>query len=103
VKIDKPSKPLPAGTIGDKPSHVSAGKTSPATSTLQPDSTSVSLGTKATQLQSMESSMASSPVVDPHKVAEIKQAISQGQFHVNTSVVADKLLESVQTLIGSKG
>jgi negative regulator of flagellin synthesis FlgM len=47
--------------------------------------------------------MASSPIVDPHKVAEIKQAISQGQFHVNTGVVADKLLESVQTLIGSKG
>jgi negative regulator of flagellin synthesis FlgM len=43
--------------------------------------------------------MASSPIVDAKKVAEIKLAISQGKFQVNSGVVADKLLESVRTLI----
>ena len=49
----------------------------------------------------MESSMASTPVVDTNKVNEIKLAISQGRFQVNSGVVADKLLETVKALIGN--
>ena len=103
MKIDKPGKPLPAAPAGDKSTRAGSGQAAPANTTPQTDSTSVSLGTRATQLQSMESSMASTPVADPHKIAEIKHAISQGQFHVNSGVVADKLLQTVHSLIGSKG
>ncbi|KXS33742.1 MAG: Anti-sigma-28 factor, FlgM [Candidatus Gallionella acididurans] len=103
VKIDKPGKPLPVSPAGEKTAHVSTGKANQPVAPSQSGSTSVSLGTKATQLQSMESSMANSPVANPNKVAEIKQAISEGRFTVNSGVVADKLIETVKELIRNKG
>lgn len=41
-------------------------------------------------------------VVDQAKVAEVKQAISEGSFKVNPDVVADRLLETVKELIQAK-
>lgn len=41
-------------------------------------------------------------VLDVAKVAEIKQAISEGRFKVNSEVVADRLLETVKELIQNK-
>jgi len=100
VKIDKPSKMLPSSMIGEAANRPAAGKSQPAP---QQSGTHVSLGSTATQLNKMESSMANSPVVDAGKVAEIKQAISDGRFQVNSSVVADGLITTVRDLIsGSK-
>jgi negative regulator of flagellin synthesis FlgM len=103
VKIDKPGKPLPVNPSGEKTARASTGNSSQPVAPSQSGSTSVSLGAKATQLQSMESSMANTPVADPNKVAEIKQAISEGRFTVNSGVVADKLIETVKELIRNKG
>ena len=50
----------------------------------------------------MESSMANTPVVNAAKVAEIKQAISEGRFKVNPEAVAGRLLDTVRDLIGSR-
>ena len=57
------------------------------------------LGSTTAQLRSLEGSIASTPLVDVKKVAEIKQAISEGRFKVNSGVVADRLINSVQDLI----
>lgn len=65
-------------------------------------STAVHLGSTSAQLQSMENSMANSPLVNAAKVAEIKQAISEGRFQVNSSLVADSLIKSVTDLIKSQ-
>jgi negative regulator of flagellin synthesis FlgM len=46
--------------------------------------------------------MSNTPIADAGKVAEIKQAISEGRFKVNSGVVADRLLETVRELIGGK-
>lgn len=100
MKIDKPSKPVPASSTGTR--ATGKGKAGTAPAPQQPSSTNVSLGSTAAQLQSMESSMASSPIVDTTKVAEIKQAISEGRFKVNSEVVADRLIETVQNLITNR-
>lgn len=104
MKIDKPGKPLPINPIGEEsarsPAKNKAGV--PSSAPHQPGSTSVSLGSIATQLHSMESSMASTPVVDSAKVVEIRQAISDGRFEVNSEVVADRLIETVRNLIDNK-
>jgi negative regulator of flagellin synthesis FlgM len=102
VKIDKPGKPLSTNSVGEAASQASAkGKTKPPYSTEPASSTNVSLGSTATQLSSLESNMANTPVVDASKVAEIKQAMSEGRFKVNSGVVADRLIETVRNLIGS--
>jgi len=103
VKIDKPSKPLPASLAGEGVAHAAAkGKSNPPPAAQQSGDTSVSLGSTAAQLHSMESSMANTQVVNAAKVAEIKQAISEGRFKVNPEVVAGRLLDTVRDLIGSR-
>lgn len=104
MKIDKPGKPLPVNPISEESArstpHSKAGAPPPAAQ--QPGSTSVSLGSVATQLHSMESGMANTPVVDSAKVAEIRQAISDGRFEVNSGVVADRLIATVRNLIDNQ-
>ena len=101
MKIDKTSTTLPTSSAADGAARATGkGKTVPAQQ--KPGSTSVSLGSTATQLHSMESSMANAPVVDAAKVAEIKQAIAEGRFQVNTAVVADRLIATVRDLIDNQ-
>ena len=98
MKIDKLGKTLPSNMIGDGATRITPNKPNPAP---QQSSTSVSLGSTASQLNKMEASVANTPVVDAGKVSEIKQAISDGRFQVNSGVVADRLIQSVRELISS--
>lgn len=98
MKIEKSSKPLPAAaTEGRTPAAKPADSAQPSATS----GTSVHLGASAAQLQGMESSMANSPLVNAAKVAEIKQAISEGRFQVNSGIVADSLIKTVTDLISS--
>lgn len=102
VKIEKSPKPLPASSGGEGKARAPTAK--PAGGGAQSSSTagtSVHLGATSSQLLSMETSMANTPVVDVAKVAEIKQAISENRFQVNSGVVADRLIETVKELISS--
>jgi negative regulator of flagellin synthesis FlgM len=101
VKIEKSSNPLPPPPVGEGQTRAPTAKPASA-QTPAASSTSVNLGATATQLRSMESSVANTPLVDAAKVAEIKQAISEGRFQVNSGVVADKLIKSVTDLINSQ-
>jgi negative regulator of flagellin synthesis FlgM len=101
VKIDKPST-LPASPLAEGAAKGRSGAAPATRPAEQPASTNVSLGSTAAQLHSMEGSMASSPVVDANKVAEIKQAISEGRFKVNSGAVANRLIETVRDLIDNK-
>lgn len=103
MKVDKPSKPLPISSVGEVTAPASSrGKASSTSAKQSTSSTSVSIGSTATQLNSIESSMTSSPVVDASKVAEIKQALSEGRFKVNSEVVAERLIKTVRDLIGGE-
>jgi negative regulator of flagellin synthesis FlgM len=103
VKIEKPGNSPPAGLMSDVTARAdkSGAAAQPSTAATQQSGTNVSLGSTATQLGKMEASMTSSPVVDANKVAEIKKAISEGRFQVNSGVVADRLIQSVRDLISS--
>ncbi|BBE51493.1 Anti-sigma-28 factor, FlgM [Ferriphaselus amnicola] len=45
--------------------------------------------------------MSNTPVVDVAKVAEIRQAISEGRFQINSGVVADRLIATARELLGA--
>ncbi len=105
MKIDKPGKPAPATHVGGTPAHAanlgkSSGKT--AKTGTPADSTSVSIGSTTMQLNTLAGNISDTPAVDAGKVAEIKEAISEGRFKVNSGVVADKLIETVRELINRK-
>lgn len=102
MKIDKTSKPLPSTKVGESTARGATAKPSGSkSSATSNDSTSVHLGSTTAQLRSMESAIASTPIVDAKKVAEIKQAITEGRFQVNSGVVADKLITTVRELISA--
>jgi negative regulator of flagellin synthesis FlgM len=49
----------------------------------------------------MEVDVANAPAVDAKKVAEIKQAISEGRFQINSAAIADGLISDVEELINA--
>jgi negative regulator of flagellin synthesis FlgM len=64
--------------------------TAPAASTAD----QVTLTGSARTLQKLSEAVASAPVVDTAKVAQIKEALQNGTYQINTQSVADKLLQS---------
>lgn len=103
MKIDKPSQTLPTNPTTEMGARASVkDKSGQPPASQQAESTNVSLGSTATQLQSLEASMTNAPAIDAAKVAEIKQAISEGRFQVNSSLVADRLIATVRDLIDNK-
>lgn len=102
MKIDKPGNAPPAvGLMNEGTARAPASTNTQPSAAPQESGTSVSLGSTAAQLGKMEASMSNTPVVDANKVAQIKQAISDGRFQVNSGVVADRLIQSVRDLISN--
>lgn len=104
VKIDKSSQQLPTTSLSESSAKASSARNNSGaavTANTQQASTSVHLGATSAQLRSIESSIASAPTVNAAKVAEIKQAISEGRFQVNSSVVADRLIASARELVSA--
>ena len=62
-------------------------------------SVDVQLSDLASQLQAIQARLASGEVVDAAKVAEIRQAIAEGRFHINADAIADRLLDTVRELL----
>ncbi len=65
-------------------------------------SEAVNVSSISNQLQAAQASSASSSVYATNKVNEIKQAISEGRFQVNSEKVADGLLNTVHELLNSR-
>ncbi|MBC3916411.1 flagellar biosynthesis anti-sigma factor FlgM [Undibacterium sp. Ji50W] len=76
----------------------------PADNTPAPvaNSSKVQISTLSTQLQALQSTQASNAVFETKKVEEIKLAISEGRFQVNSEKVADGLLETVKDLLNAR-
>lgn len=73
---------------------VEAGKGADKTPEQKPVSadSSVKLSDQAQQLKAIESRLQELPVVDSEKVAQLKQAISNGTYQMDSGRIADKLL-----------
>ncbi len=111
MKIDKSGKTPTVTPLRDGTSRAQGSRTAdtPSSSgatgsgaTPQSVATNVHLGETAGQLMSLQHAASSAPVVDSKKVAEIKQAISEGRFQVNASAVADGLIASVRDLVSAR-
>lgn len=99
MKIDNSIKTVAGAPVSDGQKR--ADKAAGAGRNPAPAAENVHLSPLSSQLQAIESNLANSGVVDAARVAEIKQAISDGRFKVNPEVVADRLLETVRELIQS--
>ncbi len=98
MKIDdsfKKTTPLGSGSASQA---TSAGKApgKPAEPAGNTPSVNVNL---SSQLQTLTGNMSDSAVFDTQKVEEIKAAIAEGKFTVDTGKVADSLIETVQNLL----
>lgn len=98
MKIDNAVKPPGGGATGVRKD---GGKPSVSPQVVEQGS-GVELSTLSTRLQEIESNLASSPVADNARVSEIRQAISQGTFKIDTGKIADGLLDSVRQMLASQ-
>lgn len=62
----------------------------------------VALSSLSARLQEANAAMAETPVVNAARVAEIKQAISEGRFQVNPERIADGLLDNVRQMLAAQ-
>lgn len=59
----------------------------------------VDLSPMSARLNEIESGLASMPVMNSERVAEIRQAIAQGSFKIDSSKIADSLIDSVRQML----
>jgi len=97
MKIENGIKTLGGRAIQHEPGR--PAKESAVDADLARPSTDVKLSALSSQLQAIEKGMADTAVVDAARVAELKQAISEGRFKVNSEAVADRLIATVKELI----
>ena len=81
-----PRSDAPAGAATTRPAERSGGVIAPPAVTLSDASARLATGDSGT--------------FDSGRVGQIKQAIRDGRFEVNSEIVADKLIASVRELFG---
>ena len=101
MKVENSVKSVTSNAVQQEPSR--PGREPAADAAWSPVSTNVKLSSLSAQLQMIEKGFADAPVVDAARVAELKQAISDGRFKVNPEAVADRLIDTVKELIRVHG
>jgi negative regulator of flagellin synthesis FlgM len=86
--VAKPAGSGGNGVVADK----SQGEASAAAAAAQTKD-HVTLTDSARSLQKIEEAVAKTPVVNAHKVAAVKQAISSGTYKIDAGRVAGKMLQ----------
>jgi len=62
----------------------------------------VELSPLSARIQEIESTIANTPAINSERVAEIRLAISQGNFKIDASRIADGLIDSVRQMLAAK-
>lgn len=91
------------GSVGGVPSGESRQRPEKnSTPSAKASGDKVELSSLASRMQEVEAALANVPVADAGRIAEIKQAMSEGRFKVDASKVADGLIENVRQMIASQ-
>ncbi len=93
--IDSKSLPQSLDKVAGKPSARNDASAAAAPAAGEP----IQLSAMSGQLSALETQLSASPAFDSAKVDAIKQAIRDGQFTINSSAIADKLLAGVQEFL----
>ncbi len=88
----EPLAPLKGTNAGGVAAERSQTDAAAASSTSQTGD-HLTLTTSARSLQKLSEAIANAPVVDASKVASIKQSVSSGAYRVDSTRIADKLLQ----------
>jgi negative regulator of flagellin synthesis FlgM len=80
------------------PSTGRAGSASDPSAPATGTTDSVHLTDAATRLQQLDEQLANAPAIDHARVEELRQAITEGRYKVDTVHVADKLIALERTL-----
>ncbi|MDW3094338.1 MAG: flagellar biosynthesis anti-sigma factor FlgM [Gammaproteobacteria bacterium] len=81
---------------GSKPTAKSSDDSAPsqkASASTNAAEGQVDLTNSAQKVDQLIANLSSEPIVDRQKVDEIKSALADGRYEVNSSVIADKLIE----------
>ena len=100
MKIDNSVKAT--GSLPSNDGRARSAKESPKAESSNAGSERVELSSLSSRMLQMEEAISNTPVVDSTKVDEIKQAMSEGRFKVNTEKVADGLIESVRQMLSTQ-
>ncbi len=98
MKIENSAKPVGGQTSGVRTSAAKPGSNArPAAA-----ESDVALSPLSSRLQQIDSTLANAPTMNVDRVAEIRQAIAQGTFKVDTGKIADGLIESVRQMLAAQ-
>lgn len=99
MKIENSAKPVGGQTSGVRTTTSAriGGNAQPAA-----PATEVALSPLSSRLQQIESTLASTPTMNADRVAEIRQAIADGTFKIDTGKIADGLIESVRQMLAAQ-
>ncbi|MDR3212591.1 MAG: flagellar biosynthesis anti-sigma factor FlgM [Azoarcus sp.] len=92
MKIESLGKPV-------APTHATEARLRPGSTPRASAGESVQLSPLASTLQKAEAALAETPAVDSKRVEEIKQAIREGHFKVDTNRIADGLIADVRQML----
>ena len=98
MKIDDALKQVGGITTGSLETK-STKTASKAKASSSATAENVTLSPTSSQLRALESNLDNENVFDEKKVAEIKSAIAEGRFKVNTGKVANGLIDSVKEML----
>lgn len=98
MKIDNSANP-----VGGAPSPSRNGGAKPAAASAKGGAAAqVAISPLSARLQEISADLAATPTMDASRVAEIKQAISEGRYSVNAGKIADGLIDSVRQMLASQ-
>ncbi|PKO53736.1 MAG: flagellar biosynthesis anti-sigma factor FlgM [Betaproteobacteria bacterium HGW-Betaproteobacteria-2] len=99
MKIDDALKVNPGLATGN--TDAKTAKSTETAKTEQGTSEKVTLSSRSSELQSLETKTVSEEAYDAGKVEAIKAAILDGQFKIDSGKVADGLINTVKDLLSS--